>query len=224
MTDNPLPPLRPHFPPATRLAMVGVPVALAVVTCFHPNNHRDHVFAVLAPQIERWLAVHYLQLVLVPLLAMVLFAVLRGAIGPWAATARVATYAFAVYYTVFDSLAGLAVGSLVQHAATLGPADQAVVVPNIQWLFRHPIIGGIGLIAIAATTAWLVACLAGAIALRHLGLPTSAQACLALSGVLLTPTHAAPFGPLAFTLFALATWIATRNCAPAVAGSPNQVS
>lgn len=190
--------------------MVTVPLALAVVTSFHPNNHRHHVFAVLAPQINRWLTVHYLQLVLVPLLAVVLFAMLRGASGPWALASRAATYVFAVLYTVFDSLAGLAVGSLVLHASTLSASDQAVLAPTIQWLFAHPVIGGVGLIAIVATTAWLVACVAGALALRRLGASTSAQASLALSGFLLTPTHAPPFGPIAFTLFAYSAFAATK--------------
>jgi hypothetical protein len=193
--------------------MIAVPVALAVVTAFHPNGHRHQVFAVLAPQIGRWLAVHYLQLVLVPLLAVVLFALLRGATGAWAATARIATYVFAVFYTVFDSLAGLAVGSLVQHASTLPAAEQATLAPAIQWLFGHPILGGLGVLAVVATTAWLVACIASAMALRRCGLSAPGQLALVLGGILLTPTHAPPFGPLAFGIFAAATAIATRASA-----------
>jgi hypothetical protein len=181
-----------------------VPALLAVVTALHPTGHREHVFATLAPQIGRWLAVHYLQLVLLPLAGLVLAGLLGGERSATARLARISIYVFTVYYTVFDGIAGLAVGTLIQRGATLPPAERAVIEAAAQALFRDPWIGGLGALGGVASLAWLVACVASAVVVRRQGSSWIVAAALVSSGVLLAVTHTPPLGPLAFAAMALA--------------------
>lgn len=61
-----------------------------------------------------WWQLHVVLLPLFPLLAVVLWAQLRGEPGPAAWAAQVAAYGYAVFYTALDVLAGIAAGYVVQ--------------------------------------------------------------------------------------------------------------
>lgn len=181
-----------------RALLAVVPLLLVGVTALHPTGHRAHVFAVLAPQSGRWLAVHYLQLALLPLAGMVLLALLGRERSLAATMARVAIYIFVVYYSVFDGIAGLAVGTLVRRGATLPAAESAVISEAAQALFADPVLGGLGALGGFASAAWLVACGATARVARRRGVSWAAVAALLVAGVLLAITHTPPLGPVAF--------------------------
>jgi xanthine/uracil/vitamin C permease (AzgA family) len=181
-----------------RALLAVVPLLLVGVTAHHPTRHRQHVFAVLAPHSGRWLAVHYLQLVLLPLAGMVLLALLGRERSLAATMARVAIYIFVVYYSVFDGIAGLAVGTLVRRGATLPPAESAVISDAAQALFADRVLGGLGAVGGFASAAWLIACAATARVARRRGVTWVAVIALLVAGVLLAITHTPPLGPLAF--------------------------
>jgi hypothetical protein len=181
-----------------RALLAFVPLLLVGVTALHPTGHREHVFAVLAPQSGRWLAVHYAQLVLLPLAGMVLLALLGRERSLAATMARVAIYIFVVYYSVFDGIAGLAVGTLVRRGATLPPAERAMLSDAAQALFADPVLGGLGALGGFASVAWLIACGAIARVARRRGVTWAAVIALLVAGILLTITHTPPLGPVAF--------------------------
>ena len=52
-----------------KLCIVLPPGLLAVVELFHARGHADAVYETLSTQVDRWLVVHYLQLILFPLTA-----------------------------------------------------------------------------------------------------------------------------------------------------------
>ncbi len=101
-------------PPATarragRAAGVALPgVLLAVAGLFHPHA--------LAPSTAaQWTAIHLVLLPLFPLLAVALGVLLRGEGGLLARLALAAAYAYAVFYTGLDALAGIAAGVVTER-------------------------------------------------------------------------------------------------------------
>jgi hypothetical protein len=94
----------------TRVVAVAAPgLVLAVLGLFHPTA--------LAPSTAtQWWQLHVLLLPLFPLLAVVLWVLLRGADGPLSWLARTAAYVYAIFYTALDVLAGIAAGYLVDQA------------------------------------------------------------------------------------------------------------
>src|SRR5262245_58197515 len=98
--------------------VVGAPLMLAVVECFHPHPHD-----LLDLDVQTWLAVHYAQIPLFPLSALALVTLLRGRGGVAAMLCRVAMFVFAITYTAFDTTAGIVTGILVKAARTSGAPE-----------------------------------------------------------------------------------------------------
>jgi hypothetical protein len=210
--------VRDSSPRWPRALLAVVPLLLVGVTALHPTGHRAHVFAVLAPQSGRWLAVHYLQLALLPLAGMVLLALLGRERSLAATMARVAIYLFVVYYSVFDGIAGLATGALIRRGATLPAGESAVISDAAQALFSDPVLGGLGALGGFASAAWLVACAATARVARRRGVSWVAVTPLLVAGVLLTITHTPPLGPVAFLAMTAAVLL-WREPGPAAGGA-----
>ncbi len=93
--------------PALAVAVALPGVALAVAGLFHPTT--------LAPSTAPlWTSLHLVLLPLFPLLAVVLWVLLRGETGAVAWLARGSAYVYAVSYTALDLLAGVAAGVVTQ--------------------------------------------------------------------------------------------------------------
>lgn len=87
-----------------QVAAVALPgLVLAGLGLFHPRS--------LAPSTATgWWQLHVVLLPLFPLLAVVLWVLVRGEHGAFAWLARLAAYVYAVFYTGLDALAGIAAG------------------------------------------------------------------------------------------------------------------
>ena len=75
--------------------MVAVPVAWAVLLLFHPTGEGDEFYPVVRDQVTAWMVVHVGTLVFVPLLASVVYLLLRGVEGVAALLSRLALAVFA---------------------------------------------------------------------------------------------------------------------------------
>ena len=176
---------------------------LAIVELFHPHQHD-----LLHVELRRWLAVHYAQIVLFPLVALAVCSLVAGRSGVAATLCRVAMFVFAVSYIAFDTAAGVVSGVLVQAAHASADLDSWR--PAIQAIWDHPIVGGSSdgtpALAVIGTTAWLVGTLAAAAACRAAGRSWFAIALLVVSafGLFVFRTHAWPGGPVTFGALALA--------------------
>jgi hypothetical protein len=95
-----------------------------------------------------------------PLSALSVVALVRGASGFVAGLCRVAMFVFAVTYTAFDTAAGIVTGVLLQ-AAHETDTPEAWRGP-VMAIWEHPILGGsrnmAPLLAIVGALAWLVGC------------------------------------------------------------------
>jgi hypothetical protein len=219
--------------PLSEIALiVGGPLLLAVLECFHPHPHD-----LLNLDLHRWLWVHYAQIPLFPLSAMAVAALVRDRAGIAAAVCRVAMFVFAVSYTAFDTAAGVVTGILAKAAHESGTPEAWRVAIDAVW--RHPIVGGspVGpapFLAVLGAVSLSVGTVAAGVSLKRAGSSWGPVLLLALAGfgLSLFKTHAWPGGPLTFGGLALAgAWLlsgraqrtAPPNAGPAMASGNSAV-
>ena len=190
------------------LFTIGAPLTLAVVEIFHPHPHD-----LLNVDDQRWLMVHYAQLVLFPLAALSQMLLIRGRTGYAAGVCRIAMFIFGVSYIAFDTAAGLVTGVLARAAHASGTPE--LWRGPLMAIWTHAVIGGSSdgapVLAVMGTTAWLVGSLAAACAVQRSVHPWWPTVFLALSafGLFVFRTHAWPGGPISFGALAVAAAIVT---------------
>jgi hypothetical protein len=194
--------------------IVGAPLALAILESFHPQPRAlaNHDLLHLDQHLPTWLLVHYLQIVLFPLVALAMVVLVRNGSGIAVALCHVAMFVFAVSYVAFDTAAGVVTGILVQAAQASG-TPEAWRAPVTE-IWTHPIVGGAPdttpVLAVVGTMAWTVGTLAAAVGIRRAGYSWIPVVFLIISafGLFLFRTHAWPGGPVSFgALAAGGAWL-----------------
>lgn len=188
--------------------VVTAPLTLAVLEWFHP-----HPNDLLDLDVRRWMVVHYAQIPLFALSALSVTMLLQRHTDVAAAIARTALFVFALSFVAFDTVAGVAVGILVDAA-------QASASPEawrgaIDALWTHPIMGGTRLdgdpsLAVLGRASLAIGTVAAAVALKRSGSSWAPVVLLAISslGLNLLHSHSWPGGPLTFAGIALAAgWV-----------------
>jgi hypothetical protein len=206
--------------------VVGAPLSLAVVELFHPHPHD-----LLKLNVQTWLAVHYAQILLFPLSALAMAALVRDRADVAAVLCRVALFTFAVSYVAFDTAAGIVTGILVQAAHASSSPDTWRA--PIEAVWAHPIMGGSPLIApflaVLGSVALSIAAIAAAVSLKRGGSSWGPVVLLALSsfGIAIFKTHAWPGGPVTFGGLAIAAawlqWKRARSRSQAGPASANDI-
>ena len=70
--------------------LTGVPLAWAVVLLFHPTGDGEDFYPIVRDQLTAWMTVHVATFLFVPLVAGVVYLLLRGVEGTAAQVSRVA--------------------------------------------------------------------------------------------------------------------------------------
>ena len=184
---------------------VVAPLLLAVVEVFHPHPH--DLFAI---DLNRWLFVHYAQVLLFPLSAFAVAILVRRQSGLLPTMCRLAMFVFGVSYTVFDTAAGLVTGTLIKAAIASGNPDAWR--PAIETIWTHPILGSVPapMFAVLGSIALSIGAVLAAISLKRSGAAWGPILLLAISsfGISIFKTHAWPGGPLTFGGIGLAAaWL-----------------
>jgi hypothetical protein len=181
------------------------PAVLVVIELFHPHGFADHTYQYLSrPHAlyfgpRWWTALHLIQTPAVVVVGGGLFLVIRGIQGPLAWLSRIATLVFIVYYTVLDSIAGVAVGALIVHTKNWHGEPRQAAEQLVQFLFTNAGVGGVGsVISQIGSWAAFLAFLGIALTLARAGAPLFGSFLLAAAGVLLEISHTRPYGPLSF--------------------------
>jgi hypothetical protein len=157
------------------------------------------------PVADRWLFVHLALLPLFALAGASLWVLVDASPGRAVAVSRVTSGLFAVFYTAGDAVAGAATGILARNAVGLPAAEQTDFAGAIETLLRDPVKNTMFTVGILA---WILGCIAAAIALRSSGAPLLPRVLLGVSGLFLAAGHTPPFGTLAFGgFFVAALWI-----------------
>jgi hypothetical protein len=191
--------------------MIGVPLAWAVLLLFHPGGEADEVYLSLQDEVTEGLVVHIGMLIFIPLMAAVIYLLLRGIEGTAAQISRAALVPFVVFYSAWEVLQGIANSILVDEVNGLPETERSTGIELVQDFAESPLARDLGVFGSIGTLGLIVAMIAAGVALRrNAGAPVSVMVLLVLSGFLIT-AHPPPFGPTGLVLFVVALLLFWRS-------------
>jgi len=198
--------------PASRLGpgewvlVLAPPLALAALEIFHPQPDQN-VSALL--DVATWFTVfHVAQLALIGLvgLSVLLLARQVGGVHTW--SLRLGLGLFLVFFSAYDTLAGIGTGLAMHSARTLSAAEAQSVFEVVKdWPGISPVFA----LSFLGTGGWVLSVGAVALAARRRQLPRGTWVLLLLSAVLLMGGHPFPAGTLAFGCLFAAALLLLRN-------------
>ena len=212
------------FSPGELAFLIGVPLLWAILLLFHPGGEGDQIYLDAQDNVTRFLVVHVGMMLFIPLMAVVVYLLLRGVEGTAAWVSRIALVPFVVFYSAWEVFQGIGVGILVNELNGLPQAAPALREDLVQDFAEHVLIGPFGVFGTIGSLGLIVAAIAAGVALyRHAGAPVSVPVLLAISGLLIT-VHPPPYGPIGLALFIVAVLLYVRSqsraAAPASLGQP----
>ena len=174
------------------------------------------------------MVVHLGMMFFIPLMAVVIYLLLRGVAGTAASVSRIALVPFVVFYSTWEALQGIGVGILVNEVNGLPQAERATGADLVPEFAEHILIRNFGVFGNIGSLALIIAMIAAGVALRRrAGASLAVAALLGLSGFLIT-AHPPPFGPTGLALFIVAVLLFVRDQsvtgAPVPLGSPQSAS
>jgi hypothetical protein len=206
------------------LFLVGVPLAWVILLLFHPGGEGEDLYRDLQDQVTRMLVVHIGMLIFIPLMAVVVYVLLRGVDGTAALVSRIALAVYVVFYGAWEAMYGIGLGILADAVNGLPETERATGAEVIQDYGENILLRGFGVFVSIGSVAFIIAMIAAGIALRrHAGAPLAVAVLLGLSGFLIT-AHPPPFGPIGLALFIAAVLLfalsQSRTRAPVVVAEP----
>jgi hypothetical protein len=96
-------------------------------------------------------------------MGVALYMLVRDLPGMAATISRLAIGPFVLLYGAYETVIGLAVGALVQHANDAPAGQRPVVSDTIQAVGANVIVGDLGVIASIGALAWITAVIAAAV-------------------------------------------------------------
>jgi hypothetical protein len=205
--------------------LVGVPLAWIVLLLFHPAGEGKEIYVDLEDQVTRMLTVHIGMLLFIPLMAVVVYVLLRGVEGTAALVSRIALAPYVIFYGAWEAMYGIGLGILADAVNGLPASERATGAAVIQDYAENVLIRGFGVLVSLGSIAFIIATIAAGLALRrHADAPLAVAVLLGLSGFLIT-AHPPPFGPTGLALFIAAVLLFARSQAktraPAMAEQPS---
>jgi hypothetical protein len=189
--------------------LVGAPLAFAALLTLLPMGTGD-VFDGVSENVTRWLIVHYGGAVGFPLMALVVWLLIRDLPGRAATIARLALPVFAVFYGVYEALYGIATG--IVAGTDLSGAEREGAAKTVDAIVTSPLVGEPGVFVSVGSLAWWTAIAGAIVALKHAGVRRSALVLFGLGGLL---TFHVPIGPPALVCLSIAAYAIERRRVPA---------
>ncbi len=212
------------FSPPELAFLIGVPLLWGILLLFHPGGEGTEIYLDAQDNVTRFLVVHIGMMFFIPLMAVVVYLLLRGVEGTAATVSRIALVPFVVFYSTWEALQGIGVGILVHEVNGLPQDERATGADLVPDFSEHILIRNFGVFGNIGSLALIVAMIAAGVALRQRAqAPVLVAALLGLSGFLIT-AHPPPYGPTGLALFIVAVLLFVRNqpvtAAPVSLGSP----
>ncbi len=203
--------------------MVVIPLTLMILEWHHPSGFAKDVYDGLVHMASNWKNLHVYQSVLFGLVALGAAWLTAGLHDGWSYFSKGFIFVFAICYVVFDSTAGVAVGSVLQLSLDDPTLDNTTVRSIVQHLYNDPITGGTNsLFSLTGSWTWLLGIVTAIIALwrNNNALPKwkllPPLLLLLVSAYSLFIGHYSPYGPTAFGTFAAASlWFELFRFGPA---------
>jgi hypothetical protein len=202
---------QPRFSRNESTFIIGVPVAWAILLLFHPQGEATSIYADIQDDVTAMLVVHIGMLLFIPLMAAVIYLLVRGIDSTAARICRIALGPFVLFYAAWETLQGIANGILVDEVNALPAAERGAGADLIQAFAESPLVRDLGVFAIIGALGLVTATVAAGVALRtDAGAPVSVAILFGLSGLLIT-AHPPPFGPIGLLLFVAAFILLGRS-------------
>jgi len=208
---------------ARRFIMIAVPITLVILEWNHPSGFSKNVYAGLMHMSGWWKNLHIIQSFLFGAVAVGAVFLTLGNNSLFGTLSKVFIWIFAVSYLVFDSTAGIAVGFILDMPNKSPDVDVESVKKIVQALYNDPITGGSNsFFSLLGSYSWLFGIFSAIIAIfmanRGLALAKLLPPLifLGISAYALCVGHYAPYGPIAFFSFAIASiWFEYFDFGPA---------
>jgi hypothetical protein len=208
------------FSPPELAFLIGVPLLWGILLLFHPGGDGTEIYLDAQDNVTPFLVVHVGMMLFIPLMAVVVYLLLRGVEGTAAWVSRIALVPFVVFYSAWEVFQGIGVGILVNELNQLPQAQPALREDLVQDFAEHVLIGPFGVFGSIGSMGLIVAAIAAGVALyRHAGAPVSVAVLLGISGFLIT-VHPPPYGPIGLALFIGAVLLFVRSQSQARAPAP----
>jgi hypothetical protein len=205
------------------LVVLAAPLLWAVLAILHPNEEGG-LYEGIADDANKWIFVHFGQLVLTPLVAAGVWMLLDGIQSIAATIARGALVLWMVFFSAFDAIAGIATGVLTRHANSLAGEEREAVVRAINFLFDDSqLVGGsnFSILANLGQDAWIVLAISATVALWRAGVSRLVGGATLLSVLFATHAgYAAAAGLVALFVAELLRFTRSGEVAPSRAPSP----
>jgi hypothetical protein len=200
------------FSPPELAFLIGVPLLWGILLLFHPGGEGTEVsYVELQDKVTVWMVVHIGMMLFIPLMAAVVYLLLRDVEGTAARIGRIALVPFVVAYGTWEALQGIGVGILVDEVNQLTQAERATGADLVHDFADNILIRNFGVFGNIGSLALITAAIAAGVALRrHAGAPLAVAGLLGVSGFLIT-AHPPPFGPIGLALFIVAVLIWVRS-------------
>jgi hypothetical protein len=154
-----------------------------------------------------YIGIHLVQPVFILLLAWGTWLLVKDLPGRAAQVARVAILPYAIAYSMFDAIAGVALGGIVRLANDAPAADAAAVQRLMDTGTDY-----VGMtIFVASGLSWFAMALSAAIAVKPIG-GRGPTLLMAIGAAIFAVAHPFPTGPIGITLFGLGVaWLELRR-------------
>jgi hypothetical protein len=154
-----------------------------------------------------YISIHLVQPFLILLLAWGVWLLVDGLPGRAARIARLAIVPYAIAYSMFDAIAGVALGGIVRLANDASAADAAAVQRLMDTGTDYV---GVG-IFIASGLSWFAMAFAAAVAVKQVG-GLGPTLLMAIGAAIFAIAHPFPTGPIGIALFGLGiAWLELRR-------------
>jgi hypothetical protein len=204
-------------PRSLEFVALAAPLLWVVLTLIHPGGvgNEPAPYEGIADDANKWIFVHFGQLVLTPLVAVGVWMLLDGIHSIAATVARASLVVWMVFFSAFDAIAGIAVGVLTRYANSLAGEERQAVIGAIDFLFQDSKFAGgnnFSLMGDLGHFSWVVLVIAATVALWRAGASRLVVGATLLAG--LFATHAgymAAVGLIALFVAELLTFRARRG-------------
>jgi hypothetical protein len=180
--------MHPRSTLVRRAVLFGGPLGYIVLGLVHPIDDLE-----VGDPAGFYIVLHLVQPVLIALIAIGLWLLESTA----ATVVRYSLVAYLILYSMFDAVAGVATGLIVQEANGMSAADQASVQRMMDGIGEHGVLVALW---IGAGVSWLVPAVAAAMAVRE-RVPAWVTAVMVLGAILFAVGHLVPPGPIGMSLF-----------------------